>query len=126
MFSQFQIPRGATVPYLDIQITEDGRIVQPGVNDLYGCADQKGKGVPLPFGTVIKPHMYKCGRTPTEVALQGTVEILDADNGIVRYKWHPNDLQCACYHYFQFWITFPDGSLLKFPFLLETLVIEVT
>lgn len=128
MIGNFTIRQGSTLPWLDVQITQDGFVdMNLEAPKLQGCGEgcgDKDNIVDL-TGAQVRFRLFKCGRTPSQVALTGTAEIVDAACGTVRYKWAPGDLPCACLFYGQFEIRMPDNTLLLWPFAKEQLTIEV-
>jgi len=74
----------------------------------------------------IQFEMFKCGRVPAGVGLSGEAEFVDKAKGLVRYKWHPNDTSAPGIYYVGFKITFNNGYILRWPYQLESLAVEVS
>lgn len=129
MIGNFIIQKGSTLPWLDVQVTQDGFVdLNLEAADVKGCAPKscgdKSNTVDL-TDAQIAFELYKCGRVPSRVATMGQAEIVDATCGLVRYKWAIGDLTDACLYYGTFVITMTDGTLLRWPYAMEQLTIEV-
>lgn len=128
MIGNFIIRVGSTQPWLDVQLTQDGfvdlNLTAPApLGCAPGCGD-KDNIIDL-TNAQVRFELYKCGREPARVAIQGTAEIVgDPTCGMVRYKWAAGDLLEACLYYGVFVITFPDASVLLWPYSREQLTIE--
>ncbi len=127
MISNFQIKQGASVPYLEVQVTKDGMVSMYTQAPVFGCTKDgdNPNAVDLTNVVAVKMRMYKCGRTPVEVGLSGQAVIADAAKGIVQYRWHPLDTSVPGHYYCVFEFTFSDNSLFKWPYQNESLTIEV-
>lgn len=128
MIGNFIIQLGSTQPWLDVQISQDGFVDMnleapkpKGCGE--GCGD-KSNIVDL-TNAQVSFELYKCGRTPARVANQGVTEVLDPTCGLVRYKWSIGDLTDRCLYYGVFVVKMDDGTLLRWPYALEQLTIEV-
>jgi len=127
MFPQFQIKKDSTLPWLTLQLFQEGILSFGLPADPSSCgANKQGTPIDLTNAISIKAKMFKCGRTPLEKVLLGTVVVDDAVNGVVTYKWHPSDTDTAACFYFVFEIIFQDNTKLLFPYQLESFSIEVT
>ena len=127
--SNFQIRKDANVPYLDVQITKDGSIPLRFVDQGQSCPNATsidlGNIVDLTDVDNIVFSLKKCARTPVDASANGTVEILDAAKGIVRYKWALTDTAVTGLFYGTFVITFTDHSVYRWPRNLESLSIQI-
>lgn len=123
----FLIRVGATAPFLQVKITQEGLVDLSFNPPAVGCQSQSyGTPVDLTNATV-RARMFRCGRPPApEVALLGTTEVVDAVNGIVQYKWASGDTLTAGSYYMSFEVVFLDNSKLIWPYMLEMFPIEVT
>lgn len=125
--SNFQIRKGATVPFLVVQITQSGLVPLFDGHGADGCGPE-GKNpdaVDLTDVWSISFERVTCARFPQPASSQGEVEILDAAQGLIQYKWHPNDTLVADHYYGTFVVTFKDNRILRWPFQREALSIAV-
>ena len=126
MISNFQIAQGASLPWLETYITKNGLVPMGMQAPDYGCADNKVDPNWLDLNAEVQSvafELWKCGRVPQQVGLSGQAE--KVDRYLVRYKFHPFDTaQKGCY-YGRFVITMKDNTILKWPYQLEALSIEV-
>lgn len=126
--ANFQIRQGATVPFLDVAITKDGKLSLFPLAPKFSCAAESSDSNAVDLSDVqsVTFQMGKCSRNgPQWQTMYGRVEILNHKAGLVRYYWHPNDtVQQGCY-YGTFIITFRNGYVYKFPLQVEALSIEV-
>lgn len=127
MIGNFIIQLGSTVPWLDVQITQDGFVdMNLEAPKMKGCAADCDDSNAIDLTNAqVTFELFKCGRTPARVANQGQVEVLDAKKGLVRYKWAVGDLSTRCLYYGTFVVKFDDGTILRWPYALEQLTIEV-
>ena len=129
MIGEFQIRQGYTAPWLEIVITKSGYPIRPSdtMNPCVKAATQNSEEPIDLTDKIVTPKMWKCGRTPLEKALAGSLEITDAVNGVVVYKWAPSDTDTVGFFMFGVEVYDPDtGSRLLWPYLKEQLTIEVT
>lgn len=130
MIGNFLIRRGSTLPWLDVQITQDGFTdLNLSANAPKGCATapcgDKDNLVDL-TGAQVSFELYTCGRTPMLVSTLGTTEIVDETCGTVRFKWAGGDLPAPyCLFYGVFVVKMIDGTVLRWPYAKEQLAIEV-
>lgn len=143
MIGNFFIVSGSTTPWLECTITKDGIVPIYSQAASYGCGasgETDPNHLDLSKVTNVEFQMFRCGRVPQQIALQGTAEKLQRtvtegsgetqvsrieDYARVRYKWHPDDTSEPELYYGRFIVTFEDGSKLKWPYQLESLAIEV-
>jgi len=128
--SNFQIRVGSTVPYLEVQITKDGTIPRNvSIDQGYSCEDSNNVNqanvLDLTDAYKVEFELKKCGREPIEASVNGEVEIVDEENGIVRYKWASTDTAEKGLFYGTFVITFDDNGVYRWPMNLESLAIEI-
>jgi hypothetical protein len=127
--SNFQIRKDSNVPYLDVQITKDGSVPLRYVDQGQSCPNATlidlSNIVDLTDVDSIEFKLKKCGRTPVDASTTGTVEILDAKTGMVRYKWAITDTAVVGLFYGTFVITFTDHSVYRWPKNLESLSIQI-
>lgn len=129
MLSLFQIRQGATAPFLEVVLTQRGEVSMSSSPPAIGCGSaNQGTFDPINLteATEVKARMWKCGRIKAEKALLGVTEVVDATNGVVRYKWALSDTDTAGGYYFAFEVTFSDGSKLIWPYVAELFPIEIT
>lgn len=144
MIGNFRIVSGSVIPWLEVVLTKDGIVPIYSQAPAYGCAEggtiTDPNLVDLEKATTIQFQLFKCGRTPVQVATQGIAEKVQTsvtegsgetavtkivDMGKVRYKWHPDDTSVPGLYYGRFIVTFDDGSVFKWPYQLESLAIEI-
>lgn len=129
MVSNFQLAQLASLPWLEVQITRDGRVGLYLQAPSDACVEEGTDPNILDLEAINAQSVtflfWKCGRVPQQVSLQGTAEFGNKKLGEVRYKWHPNDVGIQGIYYGQFEITMDDNSKLRWPFQKEALTIEV-
>jgi len=128
MIGIFQIRKDSTAPWFEIVLTQSGRPVlyETPLGDCQSL--QAGVDTPIDLtDKTVTARMWGCGRTQPEVALTGTVEIVDATAGLIRYKWGASDTSVAGFFMMSFRIEDPEsGTVMLWPYLKEQLTFEVT
>lgn len=125
----FQIRKDATAPFLEVMLTQEGYPDTHFAPTMPGCLGSTPRGVTpivIEDGSTVRALLRKCGRTMTEVALMGVTEVVDAEKGIVRYKWAPSDTSVVGMYYFGIELIDPSGAKLIWPYVAEMFPIEVT
>lgn len=127
MIGNFIIQLGSTLPWLSVQITKDGFVdVNLEAQPTKGCAKGCDDNVLDLTDCQVSFELFKCGRTPARVATQGqTVIVGDPKQGCVQYQWAAGDLTSRCLYYGTFVVVMPDNTILRWPYALEQLTIEV-
>lgn len=127
MISNFQIVQGATLPWLEVQLTKNGLMLMGPKWPQYTCVDGVTDPaiVDLTDAESVKFYMWKCGRTPLAVGLSGEASVSDPKLGLVIYKWAATDTSVPGLFYGRFVVTFKDNTVFQWPFQLEALTIEI-
>jgi len=126
MIANFMIPQGATQPSLEVTLTPTGQVPVQLPSQSYGCQTTAIAGVDLTDAVVSFELFNACSRTHDQKGVFGQVEVIDAVAGVVRYQWHPNDTADKGMFYGRFVVRFADNTILKWPYQIESLAIEVT
>ena len=151
MIGNFRIVQNASVPWLEAVVTKDGIVplhtqaIQANGGQGSDCAGDNLTDDPNVLDLnaegdacvqSVEFEMFKCGRTNSPVALQGTAEkgqtvVTEGEiekisnKGLVRYKWHPQDTAVKGLYYGRFKLTFKNNTIMYWPYQLESLSIEV-
>lgn len=127
MIGNFIIQLGSTLPWLTVQITKDGFVdANLEATPTKGCANSCDDNVIDLTDCQVNFELFKCGRTPGFVVKLGqTVIVDDPTLGTVQYQWAAGDLTERCLYYGTFVIVMPDATVLRWPYALEQLTIEV-
>ena len=134
MISNFQLQQCSSLPWLELQITTDGRLSLYQQASSQGCAQNTTDPNALDLSDLWSVHflMFKAGRTRMPVGLSGSACVvvdpergITAKDGIVRYRWSQVDTSVPGLYYGQFVLTFKDQTVLKWPYQIESLAIEV-
>lgn len=137
MIGNFVLRRGSTQPWLEVHLTQDGFVdMNLEAPKPQGCGPQcdPANTIDLTEATVAF-NLFLAGREPRAVAMLGrTYAKRHCEAGhrehdrrcwSVVHEWDPAETFRPGLFYGQFTVTFPDNTLLKWPYQLEQLCVEI-
>lgn len=124
MITNFTIQKSSTVPFLRVSVTKDGKVPLYQLKKVCEKETIDENAVDL-TGATVTVELFKCGRPIVKITPLGTVEVVDAKNGIIEYKWNEADTSLAGIYYVTFVINWGSGVVYRWPTMRESLSVEV-